>query len=59
MSKIQTMLICFTDSQGEPGLGLIHAFELAYVFGNFTPYKQMPRFKEHLAGMGACVCSGR
>lgn len=35
----QTILSEFLDSQGSPGLGVIHTSELAYVFGNFTPYE--------------------
>lgn len=35
----QTVLADFLDSQGAPGLGVIHTSELAYVFGNFTPYE--------------------
>lgn len=35
----QTILADFLDSQDAPGLGVIHTSELAYVFGNFTPYK--------------------
>lgn len=35
----QTILSAFLDQQDSPGLGVIHTSELAYVFGNFTPYK--------------------
>lgn len=35
----QTILSAFLDSQGAPGLGVIHTSELAYVFGNFTPFE--------------------
>lgn len=35
----QTILSAFLASQGAPGLGVIHTSELAYVFGNFTPYQ--------------------
>lgn len=34
----QTVLSAFLAEQGEPGLGVPHTSELAYVFGNFTPY---------------------
>lgn len=35
----QTILSEFLDSQDTPGLGVIHTSELAYAFGNFTPYE--------------------
>ncbi|CAN8106047.1 unnamed protein product [Discula destructiva] len=35
----QTILDAFLDANGSPGLGVIHTSELAYVFGNFTPYE--------------------
>ncbi|KAJ6466845.1 Alpha/Beta hydrolase protein [Mycena sanguinolenta] len=35
----QTILSTFLDVSGVPGLGVIHTSELAYVFGNFTPYE--------------------
>lgn len=34
----QTLLAAFLDNEDAPGLGVIHTSELAYVFGNFTPY---------------------
>lgn len=35
----QTILSAYLDSSDTPGLGVIHTSELAYVFGNFTPYE--------------------
>lgn len=35
----QTILSAFLDSSHTPGLGVIHTSELAYVFGNFTPFE--------------------
>lgn len=35
----QTILSNFLDTEGSLGLGVIHTSELAYVFGNFTPYQ--------------------
>lgn len=34
----QTILSTYLDSIGDPGFGVIHTSDLAYVFGNFTPY---------------------
>lgn len=35
----QTILSAYLDTTGTPGLGVIHTSELAYVFGNFTPFE--------------------
>lgn len=35
----QTILDAYLDAAGSPGLGVIHTSELAYVFGNFTPFE--------------------
>lgn len=35
----QTILSPYLESVDGPGLGVIHTSELAYVFGNFTPYE--------------------
>lgn len=35
----QTILDAYLDASGTPGLGVIHTSELAYVFGNFTPFE--------------------
>lgn len=35
----QTILDAYLDVTGSPGLGVIHTSELAYVFGNFTPFE--------------------
>lgn len=35
----QTILTPYLESVDGPGLGVIHTSELAYVFGNFTPYE--------------------